>query len=293
MKHARWPTILLVFYAVHGALSPPLTANAADTIAGRLIVRDALTTPGRPVMIEAQLIRSGFLGQGGVGGEQLDFWVGEKKAGTAMTGGDGRAFFEYISRMRGTQVITVKLANSRRVESPEATATLACWERRRPILLVDLAALTEEPPSSLLPLPSLPLPIGREDQPAPIPDAADELKRLTAYYFNVIYLARSGPADLGGRGDPRAWLRANRFPVGLLMTVTQGRAALSETIETMEAQGWDNLKAGIGRTREFAEILVDHRMEVVIIPHAERDDNLPKKAIVAKDWKEIRRKLRS
>ena len=142
-------------------------AVAAGKVAGTLSLRDALTAPGRPVMIEARLVRAGLLGQTGLGGEQLEFTVEGKKAGTAMTGGDGRAFLEYTPRRAGHYAVKVRLPLSQRVESPEASATMACWERRRPILLVEFAALTEETKAPPSPLPSLPLELGRRDRPGP------------------------------------------------------------------------------------------------------------------------------
>ncbi|MGH7207668.1 MAG: hypothetical protein ACREI2_15835 [Nitrospiraceae bacterium] len=278
-------TLLLI-----GALDAASAVSAADKITGSLVVRDALTMPGRPVMLQARLVQDRLLRQAGIGGEQLEFAVAGKKVGTAMTGGDGRALLEYIPRMPGNRVITVKLIPSKRVESPEATATLACWERRRPILLVEAATLVEVPSAPSLPFPSLPLESARPAGLTPAPDAADELKRLAEFFYNVIYLSSSDRQEIGKREDLREWLKQHRFPTGLSLTVNPGETALSAKIEEMKAEGWDNLKAGIGRTREFAEVLVEHRMEVVIVPEPERGD-LPKKAKVAKDWKEARKKL--
>src|SRR5207244_4947961 len=147
-------TLLLV-----GALEAAPAVNAADKITGSLVVRDALTMPGRPVMLQARLVHDGLLQQTGIGGEQLEFLVAGKKVGTAMTGGDGRAFREYTPRMPGNQVITVRLVPNKRVESPEANATLACWERRRPILLVEAAALAEMPRAPSFPISSFPMEI--------------------------------------------------------------------------------------------------------------------------------------
>ena len=269
----------------------PSVVSAADKIAGTLVVRDALTMPRRPVMFQARLVQDRLLQQAGIGGEQLEFAVAGKKVGTAMTGGDGRAFLEYTPRMRGNQVITVKLIANKRVESTEAIATLACWERRRPILLVEAAALAEVPNAPSLPLPSLPLEITRPAGPTPAADAADELKRLAEFFYNVVYLSSADRQEIGKREDLREWLRQHRFPTGLSLTVNPGEAALSAKIEELRAEGWDNLKAGIGRTREFAEALVAHRMAVVIMPASSRDEEVPKKAILAKDWKEARKKV--
>ncbi len=279
-------TLLLI-----GALEDASVVSAADKIAGTLVVRDALTMPGRPVMIQARLVHDRLLQQAGIGGEQIEFSVAGKKAGTAMTGGDGRAFLEYTPRMRGNQIITVRLVPSKRVESPEATATLACWERRRPILLVEAAALAEVPNAPSFPLPSLPLEVTRPTGLIPAPDAADELKRLAEFFYNVVYLSTSDRQEIGKKEDLREWLRQHRFPTGLSLTVNPGETALSEKMEEMRTEGWDNLKAGIGRTREFAEALVSHRMTVVIMPATTRDEAVPKKAFLAKDWKEARKKL--
>lgn len=279
-------TLLLI-----GALESAPAVSAADKIAGSLVVRDALTMPGRPVMIQARLVHDGLLQQAGIGGEQLEFLVAGKNVGTAMTGGDGRAFREYTPRMPGNQVITVRLVPNKRVESPEATATLACWERRRPILLVEAAALVDVPSTPSLPFPSLPLESARPAGLPPAPDAAEELKRLAKFFYNVIYLSSSDRQEIGKKEDLREWLRQHRFPTGLSLTINPGETALSAKIEELKAEGWDNLKAGIGRTREFAEALVAHRMTVVIMPATSRDEEVPKKAILAKDWKEARKKL--
>jgi hypothetical protein len=268
-------------------------AIAGEKITAILMVRDALTTPGRPARIEARLIRSGFLGQTGLGGEQLEFIVAGKDAGTAMTGGDGRAFFEYTPKTRGNQVITVRLAANKRVESAEATATLASWERRRPILLVEAVALTEVPKTPSVPIPSLPLDFGSMSSSQPASDAAGELKRLADFFYNVIYLFSSGLSEGGEAKNIRDWLRQHKFPVGFSVAINPGETALSAKIDEMKDQGWDQLKAGIGRTREFAQALVAHRMAVVIIPASVRDEEVPKKAVLAKDWKDARKKLQS
>jgi hypothetical protein len=272
-------------------VSPSGWAGAAERIAGQLSVRDALTVPGRAVRLEARLVRKGLFGEAGLGGEQLEFLIGDKRAGTAMTGGDGRAFLEYTPRMRGTQVLTVRLVSKKRIESPDATATLACWERRRPILLVDLAALIEEPGPPAIPTPSLPLKLGHQERPAPMHDAAVELKRLTDYFFNVIYLVQSGDEEDSVRDEAREWLKRHGLPIGLLMVVKPGRAFLGEFIDSLRREGWGNLKAGIGRTRDFAEVLVDRRLQAVILPASTKDEDLPRKARAVKDWKEVRRLL--
>lgn len=259
---------------------------AVDKIKAKIVVSDAMTVPDRAVQLEAKLTRQNLLSETGVGGEQLEFLIGDKKIGMSMTGGDGRGLLEYTPKMRGNFRLSVRVVESPRVESAEGTGTLFSWERRRPIVLVEIVALMEEAKTPLVPLSSLagdrtlPLPA------TPMADAADELKRLTDFYFNVLYIGRS-QHEQDDSGTMRTWLREHRFPLGpILMSHDHG---LSEKIADFRAKGWDNLKAGIGRTQEFAEVLVAQRMDVVIVPASDRG-TLPKKAQTAASWKEVRKK---
>lgn len=269
-------------------------AVAADKITGVLSVHDVLTIPGRPARIEARLVGDSLLRRAGLGGERLELLVGGKTVTTAMTGGDGRAFFEYAPPRRGNHVMTVRLADNKRVTSPEATATLAVWERRRPILLVEAAALVERAAGPKIPLLPVPLEFGGFGRRGPAPDAAEELTRLTKFFYNVIYLSWSDsgtPVRFGKREGLPEWLGKHKFPAGLRMSVDPGREALATKIEDMKAGGWTNFRIGIGRTKTFAEVLVEHRIGVIIMPASEEDEELPRKAQVAKNWKEVRKKL--
>ena len=186
----------------------PIVISAAEKVTAKVSVPDALTLPDRPVKLEARLTQQGLLARAGLGGEQVEYVVGGKKVGTAMTGGDGRAFFEYTPRMRGNLSMTVRVVESPRVASAEGTGTLFSWERRRPILLVEVTSLIEEPRTPIVPLiPLPPLPGGKTPpiSPTPATDAAEELKRLTDFYFNVIYVTHH--SETGESDDMRQWLR--------------------------------------------------------------------------------------
>ena len=103
-------------------------SDAAEKIDGRLSVRDVLVLPGQTARIEAVLTRSGLLGtQQGLGGEQLELLIEGKPVAKAMTGGDGRAFLDFTPKVRGNHGVTVRLAASPRVASPEAKAVLGAW----------------------------------------------------------------------------------------------------------------------------------------------------------------------
>jgi len=284
--HLCW--IRLTIFSVCALCVLATNASGAEKLAGKLSVSDAVTTPGRPVKLEARLVRSGVLGETGIGGEQLEFLVGGKLVGPSMTGGDGRAYFEYTPRMRGNQPLTDRLVPNKRVEGSEATGTVATWEKRRPLLLIEGSAVLEDQGHDS-PVPDLGIGLLRQPDPKPATGAAEELKRLSEFFFNVIYVEREGDKT-PARFELRDWLHQNSFPFGLRVKVKEGRAPLAEKIQELRKDGWENLKAGIGRTREFAEVLLEHRLRVILIPGA-RDQDVPRKAQGAKDWKEARKLL--
>jgi hypothetical protein len=258
---------------------------AADPVSATLSVSDAVTTPGRPVKLEARLVRAGPLMESGLGGEQLAFFVAGKQVGTAMTGGDGRAYLEYTPKMRGNQTVTVRLLPNKRVTAAEATATVGSWERRRPILLVERPALIE--PARRRSLPDLEVLTGAE--PSPAAGAAEELKRLAEFYFNIIYLEQTEDTGMVPR-DFRQWLMQHGFPFGLRVTVQKGADGLSETFQALQTAGWENMQAGVGRSGEFGEALLKHRLRAVLIV-PERDPQLPRRIQQASDWREARKLL--
>jgi hypothetical protein len=283
-RFARLAPCMVVFLPI--LLGLPVV-SAAEKVTAKLFVPDALTRPDRSMKLEARLVRAGLFAHAGLGGEQIDFLVGGKKVGTALTGGDGRGFLEYTPRMRGNLSLTVRLVESPRVSSVEGHGTLFSWERRRPILLVEVASLMEDTKIPIVPLPPLSADKILALPSTPAPDAANELKRLTDFYFNLMYVTRH--SGTGESEELRQWLHKHGFSPGPIVAIQTGEGALTTMIENLRTDGWDNVKAGIGRTREFADVLVAQRLDVVIIPEPDRAQ-LPKKAQVAKSWKEVRKK---
>jgi hypothetical protein len=283
-RFARLAPCMVVFLPI--LLGLPVV-SAAEKVTAKLFVPDALTRPDRSMKLEARLVRAGLFAHAGLGGEQIDFLVGGKKVGTALTGGDGRGFLEYTPRMRGNLSLTVRLVESPRVSSVEGHGTLFSWERRRPILLVEVASLMEDTKIPIVPLPPLSADKILALPSTPAPGAANELKRLTDFYFNLMYVTRH--SGTGESEELRQWLHKHGFPPGPIVAIQTGEGALTTMIDSLRTDGWDNVKAGIGRTREFADVLVAQRLDVVIIPEPDRAQ-LPKKAQVAKSWKEVRKK---
>jgi len=262
---------------------------AAEKVAATFLVKDSLAALNQQAVVEAKLITKGLLKDSALGGEPVELVINGVVAATAMTGGDGRAFLSYVPKVRGITSIRVRVGNSPRVAASEGQANLVVWERRNPILVVEMASLMDEE-LSRGPLPGL----GPKIQPElkPIPDAADELGKLTKFYYGAIYIVPLPPGADGFEAnvEAREWLKSHKFPPGLVLVIPPGEDALGATIDELHAAGWKTIKTGIGRSKVFVEAFLRRRLEAVMVPEPTKGD-APRKAKIAKDWKEVRKKL--
>lgn len=262
----------------------------AEKSAATLWIKDSLTSPNQPAIVEAKLTAKGLLTQTALGGEPLELLVDGKVVASAMTGGDGRAFLSYTPNRQGVTTIQIRVGNSPRVAPTESQGNLAVWEKRNPILVVELAAITEQssPPA---PLPGMDFKI--ESERKPMPDAAEELGKLTQFYYRVVYVVGSVRGGMDGyqsSTEARDWLKTNKFPSGYLLVLPPGEDALGTKIDELHAAGWKTIKTGIGRSKAFAEAFLQRRLDALIVPEPAKGD-LPRKAKVAKEWKDVRKKL--
>ena len=88
----------------------------------------------------------------------------------------------------------------------------------------------------------------------------------------------------------RQWLKDHKFPVGHILVLPSGPEAFGAKLDELHAAGWKTLKIGVGRTKAFAEVFVQRRLEAVMVPEPAKGD-APRKAKVAKGWKEVRKKM--
>jgi hypothetical protein len=264
---------------------------AAEQISGTLRVHDSLTSPNQPATIEATLTGRSLLTETGLGGEPIELLVAGNVVATAMTGGDGRAFLSYTPKAKGAVPFTVRVGTTPRVALAEAGANLAVWERRNPIMAVEMAALMEDVVGRG-PIVTWP---GKEvEGRRPMPDAANELGKLSQFYYNLLYYVVTQD-KVGGSNDQvnaqaRQWLKDQKFPVGHILVVPSDPEAFGAKIDEMHAAGWKTLKIGVGRTKAFAEAFLQRRLEAVMVPEPAKGD-APRKAKVAKEWKDVRKKI--
>ncbi|MGH7220079.1 MAG: hypothetical protein ACREI1_07100 [Nitrospiraceae bacterium] len=264
--------------------------SAAEKIPGTLTVHDSLTSPNQPATIEATLIGKSLLTETGLGGEPIELLVAGNVVATAMTGGDGRAFLSYTPKAKGAVPFTVRVGTTPRVAVVEAGANLAVWERRNPIMAVEMVALMEDPAGEGL---TVIWPGKEAEGRRPMPDAANELGKLTQFYYNVLYVVTRdktmGTTDQVNE-QARQWLKDQKFPVGHILVLPSDPEAFGAKLDEMHAAGWKTLKIGVGRTKAFAEAFLQRRLDAVMVPEPAKGD-APRKAKVAKEWKDVRKKM--
>ena len=282
IAHAAICLLLLLDLCIPGAV------RGADKASATVLVKDSLTAPRQEATIEAKLLAKGLLHDLPLGGEPVELVVNGATAAKGMTGGDGRVRLPFIPTAKSIVQVVVRVGASPRVSAAEGQAHLVVWERRTPVLVVELLSLIEEP-RSIGPLSAI---AGFQQDVKPLPDAADELGKLSQFYYGIIYVTTlpSGADAFTAVADARTWLGAHKFPPGLVLTLPPGEDALGAKIDELHEAGWKTIKTGIGRSKSFAEAFLRRRLDAILVPEPSKGD-VPRKAKVAKDWKDVRKKL--
>ena len=288
MKHRDgWLAGLVTLSWALGLLVTVMGLDVSLAQAAVLSVTDGLTSPGKHIQLQARLTNPEAEGEIGLPDQALEFIVHGRPVGQEKTDAQGWARIDFVPSMRGNLSIIVKVVSQSKAEAIEGKGVLLSWERRRPILLIDLAVVvagelaTEAPPPELYQDPGLML---GEAHPA----AAAELGKLAEFYYNLVYL------DLTGRGhleDLQDWLREHQFPPGMIRILPQTPTGLTDLIHDLKMEGWEKVSGGIGQTADFAEVLVQNRLQTVILPLPQTQDRFPRRAIVLNDWSRVRRHL--
>lgn len=257
-----------------------LTATAglfgAEPVPGVLTVRDSLTSPNQPATIEATLTQKGLPTGTGLGGEPIELLIAGNVVATASTGGDGRAVLSYTPKAKGALPFIVRVGTTSSLAGVEAGANLIVWEHRGPMMAVEMTALMEDD-------------VNRR----PMPDAAEELEKLTRFYYNVLYVVTQDTSVATYdqvNEQARQWLKEQKFPVGYILVLPEGPEGFGAKLDELHAAGWTTLKVGVGRTKVFAEAFLQRRLDAVMVAELAKGE-APRKAKVVKEWKDVRKKM--
>ncbi|MHC9062834.1 hypothetical protein ACYX34_09115 [Nitrospira sp. CMX1] len=264
----------------------PSLLFAAEKSPATILVKDALTAPGQSATFEGKLISKHLMLIAALGGEPLELVVEGAVAARAMTGGDGRALLTYTPKTKGLVPVQVRVGKSPRVDQAEGQANLVVWEKRQPILVIELSSLIDQAAPSRVP----PIGVTLESERKPLADAVEEIEKLTQFYYRVIYVVE-GRDGFERSAETREWLKHHKFPIGYVLTLpVVDTNTMGTKIDELHAAGWRTVKVGVGRSKAFAEAFLQRRLEAIMVPEPSKGE-VPRKAKVAKDWKEVRKKL--
>ncbi len=283
-RRGKWVLVIGVLAGLCVAL-PAVGGSEERSVV--LYVTDALTFPSKPVQLQARLTEQRPEGEQGMAKEPVEFFIQGRALGKVTTDSEGWARLEFAPKMRGNLELRARWATAAKAEVVEGHGVLLSWERRRPILLIDLAVLvegeldTEPPPPELFPDPGLIL--GEPHAAAPA-----ELSKLSKFYYNLVYLDQTGRGRLEAI---QSWLRKQQFPPGMIRILPKTATSLHDLLLTLKEEGWENISGGIGQTADFAEALVKNRLQTVILPRPDTDERFPRRAIILNDWSRVRRHL--
>ena len=250
--------------------------EGADKVAATVLVKDSLTAPRHEATIEAKVVSKGLLHDAPLGGEPVELLVNGTVTATGMSGGDGRVLMSFVPPTRSILPLQVRVANSPRVSAAEGQANLVVWERRTPVLMVELSSLIQEPAGDG-PLSGIAPRL--QDELKPMSDAADELGKLSQFYYGIMYVAAvpSGADGFTVSAQTRGWLESHKFPRGLVLTLPSGGEALGAKMDELHEAGWKTIKTGIGRSKAFVETFLRRRLDAIMIPEPSKGD-APRKA---------------
>jgi hypothetical protein len=137
-----WLKISCVFFWVLLQAGMASAVHSADNkTPATVFVKDSLTAPRQEAKVEAKVVTKGLLRDTALGGEPVELLVNGTTAATGMTGGDGRAMLSFPPSAKSIVPVQVRVGNSPRVTPAEGQANVIVWERRMPVLVVELASL--------------------------------------------------------------------------------------------------------------------------------------------------------
>jgi len=287
----------LAAFAAAALEAPAGIPAAVETLRSRLdpvlLTYDLMVEPGKDVTLEAAF-KTGLRLQG-VDGKRLRFRLGEKLLAEVATDKDGHAAIPWkVPDAPGDYVITVRVDPADQPERPVASASLLVAARRSDakLVVVDLdKTVVASGFARVL--------VGGAK---PMEGAGVVISRL-AKDHTIVYLTHR--PDLLAP-ESKAWLAANGFPAGPLLTSTLASLAAGSGAYKSERLGairktYPNVQVGIGDKVSDALAYVKNGARAILILHvnwaeeepkyfeklADQLDDLPDSVDVVTNWAQI------
>ncbi|HSG06225.1 MAG TPA: hypothetical protein VLB09_07490 [Nitrospiria bacterium] len=275
--------IVAVFFLVLGSAEVHAASQAV------LHPEDRLVKTGEEVMLRVRLM-SGGLGflQRPVSGERVEFFLGERILGQALTDGNGWGVRRFKPSEEGTITVGVQLPETARFKAAPVDLILSVIPPSTPLLLVHLS--TTRTPSLPPAVPFSPAPV-----PEPMEGAVEDLEALSED-FQLVYL-ETGSENLTPRF--REWVFGQGFPDAPLFVwpapgpPEAAKGIIKDRIGGLKEAGWINFEAGVTRAAPIAEALKELNIKSVMMVEEDQDaEEIPEGVKTVTAWKNLSAFLR-
>ncbi len=249
-----------------------------------LISPDVLSQLGKPVLLSTRLVKTRMFMQIGLGGEPVEFLVDGTSVGRAMTGGDGWARKEFVSRKNGLLELTVKLAHGKRVKARPSTSIISNINLKQSIVLVDLQSTMVDENRQKNGLLDLSMFFSRKIGFSQPQEEAVEALVAISKRASLVYLV-AGQA--GGVSDIHRWINDHEFPDGPVFWLRPDTHDLMEKIQNWKEEGWTNIEVGISKNINALQEYLDHELRAIAIVSEDDEEDIPDGVAVVRTWEEI------
>ena len=224
-----------------------------------LTAYDAITVPGRSVILTAEIDKKGLLFAADLKGEKIYFSIDGSAAGESRSNDEGVATLNYAFAKPGEYELEVKISTASAYRAEPAAAKIFCSDRRRPAIVVDIDHTVADVSWETYIFKS-------NKDVKPLKDAPEVMRKLSAEY-DILFVTKRDEMFLKKTEE---WLRMYRFPDAPVFFWDLGSyplgAAKYKTGRICELQNtWSNILIGIGDQKTDIEAYRANCLEYVII----------------------------
>jgi len=208
----------------------------------------------------------------------IDFYVDDTFVGSSETDDEGLASLNFRPEKEGNFDVVYKLPPPSGYRPYSATALLAVWTAKRPILVTDLDY-------TIIDMSKYRFLDHDNEKIPPIEGALEKLRELSKLY-NIIYLTARDDIYLN---VTKEWLAMYGFPRGPVFFCDLSEDPLSQgkfkekTLRDLKAK-WPNIKVGVGDKVHDAKAYIAGGIKAFLLGEHK---SFPEGTVVVNNWSEI------
>ena len=286
LKATAVSVILILFLFISARV---ILAQVKEKLAAKLQGYDAITLPGKEVILKAKLEKDDLFKRD-LEDQKVIFRIGAEVLGEAISGEQGIARISHTPAEAGKHEITVALHSDSPYQGDEGRILLLAIPEDRKILVSDIDHTVAD-------ISSLKFLTTRNEEVPTLPGAPEALTKLSEKY-QVVYITARDDAFMR---KTKKWLDIKKFPRApvffwdFLGSPSQSHTRYkSEQISEIK-KTWKGVEVGVGDRRGDAVAYIENGIKAFIIGDEDAEDTetdsesekMPDEAIRVESWDEI------